>query len=364
MQQTDKKPTPSKKAAGTKRAGKKKSGKPGRKKIIILSVCGCFIALILFFFLPLLTGEAHADTIIRIPREASANMVKDSLSKYLGPDYTRSVLKASRLQGADFSKRHGAYLIPEGTSPLKASRILAQGAQHPLTITINGFRGISTLAERLSRRLDFSADEFVASATDPAVSLPYDLTPGQILSLFIDDSYEVYWSATPKDIIDKVGKHYKEVWNDARREKASALGLTPAEIMTICSIVDEETNKLDEKGAVGRLYINRLKTGMKLQADPTVKYAVGDFTLRRILSKHLAVESPYNTYKVAGLPPGPIRTTSVATIDAVLNSAPHDYLYMCAKEDFSGYHNFSATYSEHLENARRYQKALDERGIK
>ena len=134
--------------------------------------------------------------------------------------------------------------------------------------------------------------------------------------------------------------------------------------MIICSIVDEESNAKSEKGTIGRLYINRLKKGMKLQADPTVRFALNDFTIRRVTRNHLTVDSPYNTYQVEGLPPGPIRTTSVETIDAVLNSQPNDYLYMCAKEDFSGTHNFAADYATHQENARRYQNALNERGIK
>ena len=134
--------------------------------------------------------------------------------------------------------------------------------------------------------------------------------------------------------------------------------------MIVASIVDEETNKADEKGKIGRLYINRLNKGMKLQADPTVKFALGDFSLRRIRKNHLSVNSPYNTYRNTGLPPGPIRTTSVATIDRILDSEPSDHIYMCAKEDFSGYHNFAASYSEHMANARKYQQALNKRGIK
>lgn len=333
-------------------------------KICTLSAAVIVVLFTLIFFLPLFTGEARADTIIRIPRDASSQTVSDSIAKYLGDDYASKVMRAASLQRADFSKRHGAYLIPEGTSPAKAARQLAKGAQEPVTITINGFRVLGNLASRLERRLDFSAEEFLNAAADETILKDYGLDADQTLSLFLDDSYDVYWSSTPEEVLRKVGAHYKEVWNEERVKKASDLGLTPAQVMIICSIVDEETNKLDEKGIVGRLYINRLNRGMKLQADPTVRYAVGDFSIKRVTGAHLKTESPFNTYLVAGLPPGPIRTSSVATIDAVLNSSPHDFLYMCAKEDFSGYHNFASDYSTHLENARRYQKALDEMGIK
>ncbi len=153
-------------------------------------------------------------------------------------------------------------------------------------------------------------------------------------------------------------------WSKERRSKAASLGLTPSQVATIASIVEEETAKADEKPKVARLYLNRLKKGIKLQADPTVKFATGDFTLRRITGKHLAIESPYNTYKVNGLPPGPIRIPAAATIDAVLNAPKHDYIYMCAKEDFSGYHNFASDYATHMANARRYQAELNRRGIR
>lgn len=307
---------------------------------------------------------APEEAVIRIPANATRENVRDSLVKYFGPGYTREVMKMATLRRSDFSERHGAYLITKGLSPLRAERRLSQGAQHPLTLTINGFRTLPTLAERVSRRFDFTPDSLLDALSDPTLLRPYGLTPEQAISLFIDDSYELYWSASPADIINKVGENYKRVWNPERVSKASGLGLTPAEIMTLCSIVDEESNKLDDKDKIGRLYINRIKKGMPLQADPTVRFALNDFTIRRVKGAHLKVESPYNTYRRTGLPPGPIRTTSVATIDAVLNSLPSDHLYMCAKEDFSGYHSFASTYQEHLENARRYQRALDKRGIK
>ncbi len=332
--------------------------------IFILIGALLIISVALIFLLPLLLSGSSQDAVIRIPANASSATVSDSIAKYLGEDYASKVMRVASLRSTDFSKRHGAYLIPAGTSPLRVERKLSQGAQTPLTITINGFRTLPLLAERVARRLDFPADSLLAALADPYTMARYGLKPEQALSLFIDDSYELYWSASPQEVIKKIGENYTKVWNPRRTEKASTLGLTPAEIMTVCSIVDEETNKKDEKGDIGRLYINRLHIGMPLQADPTVKYATGDFSLRRITGEHLKTESPYNTYRHRGLPPGPIRTTSTATIDAVLDSKPTDYLYMCAKEDFSGYHNFASTFQEHSANARRYRQALDKRGIK
>lgn len=322
------------------------------------------ITTFLLMCLPLLINKAAHEALIKIPKNATREMVNDSIAKYLDDDYAASVMRVARLRGSDFGERHGAYLIEHGMSPLQAEHRLSHGAQHPLTVTVNNFRGLDQMAKRIAARLDFTADSLLSFIKDPEMLSQYGLTTEQALSLFPEDSYEVYWTASPQGLVDKIGANYMKIWNDERRAKADSLGLSPAEVMTLCSIVDEETNKLDEKGKIGRLYINRLNKGMKLQADPTVKFALGDFSLRRIRQNHLSVKSPYNTYRNTGLPPGPIRTTSVATIDAILNSEPSDHIYMCAKEDFSGRHNFAATYSEHMANARRYQQALNKRGIK
>lgn len=340
--------------------------KRGSKKpaAIIAAAIAVVIIAILIFTLPLFLTGASADAVIKIPAGASRENVRDSLSKHLGEGYAAKVMRVASLKGTDFSGRHGAYLITEGMSPARAERRLSQGGQHPLTVTINGFRTLQRLADKMSQRLDFSADSLIKAATDPAMLRKYGLSPDQALALFVDDSYEVYWSVSPEALIKKIGDNYEKIWNQERRSKAARLGLTPAEVMTLCSIVDEESNKADEKGKIGRLYINRLKIGMPLQADPTVKFAVGDFSIRRVTKQHLITDSPYNTYRNRGLPPGPIRTTSIATIDRVLDSEPSGYLYMCAKEDFSGYHNFASSLAEHRENARRYQKELDKRGIK
>ena len=342
----------------TSKSRKKSSGKIAIL-ISALSVVAIAIFLVMYF---MLSGMAPSSAVVRIPAGASNAQLKDSISKYLGDGYAKKVSRLVGLRGTDLNARHGAYLIEAGMSPLTAMRRLTSGPQEPLTITINGFRLLPVLEEKLAARFDFTQDSIASALSDPDLLKPYGLSPEQALALFINDSYEFYWDASPENIVKKVGTHYNEIWNSERKTKAEAIGLSPADVMILASIVDEESNKLDEKGTIGRLYINRLNRGMKLEADPTVRYAGGDFTVKRIVHPR-EVESPYNTYLHLGLPPGPIRTTSVETIDAILDSKPHDYIFMCAKEDFSGYHNFAATYAQHQANARRYKRELDRRGI-
>ncbi len=310
----------------------------------------------------LLTGTASA-AVIKIPRQATSSNVCDTLSKYFGPDFAGRATKAFSQLVKNPAERYGAYDIPEGTSPVKAARILARGSQTQLTLTINGVREFLPFADRIAAKFDFSGDDLRKALSDPELMKRYGLTTEQAPSLFLNDSYYLYWTDSPRALIEKVGANYNRVWNAARRAKAESLGLSPAQIMTIASIVDEESNQISEKGRIGRLYINRLNAGMRLQADPTVRFALKDFTIKRIAGSHLQAPGPYNTYRVAGLPPGPIRTTSVATIDAILDSSPSDDLYMCAREDFSGFHNFASDYETHMANARRYQQALDRLGI-
>lgn len=329
----------------------------------LLAAVGAIVVAAITVRCVFLSGSAPSSATIKIPAGATVTNVTDTLTKYLGKGYAGKVMRLAKMRGTDFSTRHGAYLIEAGENPLTAMRRITGGAQQPVTITINGFRLLPVLEEKVAAKFDFSTDSLKNVLADPELLTRYGLTPSDAMALFLNDSYEFYWSTSPEEIVEKIGMHWNEVWNEERRSKASALGLTPAQLTRIASIVDEETNALEEKGTVGRLYINRLDKGMRLQADPTVRYAVGDFTIRRVTGKHLQVDNPYNTYRYAGLPPGPIRTTSVETIDAILNSTPHDYLYMCAKEDFSGRHNFAVTYAEHQANAKKYQEELNRRGV-
>lgn len=314
----------------------------------------------LFPYVMTTTSETH---VIRIPRNATTATLNDTLTKYYGASFASRVTRIATMRRTDLSHRYGSYEIPKGSNAISVGRRLTSGAQTPVTITINGFRSLDNLTDKISRRLDFPADSLKSLLSRPSTLAKYGLTPDQALALFVDDSYQLYWSASPQEVINKIGDNYLHLWTPQRRVKAERLSLSPAEIMTVCSIVDEETNAASEKGTVGQLYINRLKKGMKLQSDPTIRFALNDYTIKRVKGNHLKVDSPYNTYLHTGLPPGPIRTTGATTVDAVLDAPANDWLYMCAKEDFSGTHNFAVTYDEHLKNARRYQEELNRRGI-
>lgn len=335
-----------------------------KRMLYILLGLALLIVFLLVLLYPLVFSRTHHDATIHIPAHATEQSVNDTLTKYYGKSYAANVMRLAKMRHVDFGKRHGAYRIEEGSNVLSTMRKISYGGQTPVRLTVNGFRNLDLLCERIASRLDFTADSLKSYLADPENLRSYGLTPEQALSLFLDDTYEVYWSASPEELINKIGKNYMDYWyqgNNSR--KAAEMGITPADAMIIASIADEETNALSEKGTIARLYLNRLKKNMRLQSDPTVRFALGDFTIRRVKAEHLRVNSPYNTYQHNGLPPGPIRTTSRATLDAFLSSPPNDYLYMCAKEDFSGTHNFAISFAEHSQNARRYRQALNERGI-
>lgn len=258
----------------------------------------------------------------------------------------------------------GRYAIEPHASTLNVFRQLKNGRQQPMMLTIPESRTMDRLAAQLSERLMLDSATIAQALTDPAVTATYGYDTTTIACLFVPNTYEVYWDMSLDRLMSRMQKEHDAFWEGQRSTKAQAIGLTPNEVCTLASIVDEETANNAEKPMVAGMYLNRLKQDMPLQADPTVKFALKQFELRRIYHNMLNYDSPYNTYRYAGLPPGPIKIASVKGIDAVLNRVEHPYLYMCAKEDFSGTHNFASTYQEHLKNAARYSKALNERGIK
>ena len=266
---------------------------------------------------------------------------------------------------SDFHTRAGRYAIQPDDNFITVFRRLRNGQQTPVRLTIPSVRRLSRLAGTLSEKLMLDSAEVADAFADSTFAASYGYTTTTLPALFIPNTYEVYWTITLDALMQRMQRENDNFWkNEGRDEAAQRLGMTHNEVVTLASIVDEETNATSEKPRVAGLYLNRLRLGMPLQADPTVKFAIGDDTLRRILGSHLRIVSPYNTYLNTGLPPGPIRVASISGIDAVLKPERHDYLYFCAKEDFSGTHNFARTFAEHQQNARRYQRALNERGIR
>lgn len=258
----------------------------------------------------------------------------------------------------------GRYAVEPGVNTFNTFRMLRNGQQEPIMLTIPECRTMEQLAARIAPKLMIDSTTIAHALTDQAFcqNLGYDTCT--IASVFLPNTYEVFWNVGIEGLMKRMAREHDKFWNAERLAKADSIGLTPNEVCTLASIIDEETANNDEKPMVAGMYLNRLRIGMLLQADPTVKFALKDFALRRIYNAHLDVDSPYNTYRYKGLPPGPIKIASLSSINAVLNPAKHDYLYMCAKEDFSGTHNFAVTYKEHLRNADRYVKALNQRGIK
>lgn len=258
----------------------------------------------------------------------------------------------------------GAYRFSQSDNCLTVYRRLKSGAQTPVNLTLPSVRTVGKLLKTVSHQLMTDSSNLARLLMDSTYCAQIGYSTETLPCLFIPNTYEVYWTMTPEAFVKRMQKEHDRFWNEERKAKAQSIGLTPEEVATLASIVEEETANNAEKPMVAGLYINRLHADMPLQADPTVKFALQDFGLRRILHAHLETESPYNTYKHTGLPPGPIRIPSIQGIESVLNYTRHDYLYMCAKEDFSGTHNFAATFTQHLANARKYQQELNRRKIK
>lgn len=258
----------------------------------------------------------------------------------------------------------GRYKVVPNMSINTLLNHLRSGNQDPMKVVIGKFRSKEKMAQLLSRKLDFDSADFMKALTDSSLLDTMGLTQETALALFIPNTYEVYWNITPEEFLWRMYKEKESFWNKKnRRDKAEKMNMTELEVVILASIVDEETNKNDEKPLVASVYLNRLRRGYLLQADPTVRFAINDFSIRRVLRKHLRYDNPYNTYIYNGLPPGPICIPSIASIDAVLEDKQTKYMFFCAKEDFSGYHNFAISHAEHVQNARKFQKALNERKI-
>jgi UPF0755 protein len=252
--------------------------------------------------------------------------------------------------------RSGRYCIRDGMSNYGLVRLLLSGMQEPVKFRFEAFRNLNDWALIAEKQLDVKAADIMALLQDKAFCDSLAIDSEQLIAFFIPNTYEVYWNISARGLIRRIKNEYDNFWNATRRQKALQQNLTPIQVSILASIVDGETYRESEKPKIAGLYLNRLKRNMLLQADPTVKFAVGDPTLKRILHQHLEIDSPYNTYKYPGLPPSPIACPSLTALEAVLNPENHDYIYMCAKADNSGYHHFTKNLTDHMRYAREYQQ--------
>lgn len=266
----------------------------------------------------------------------------------------------------DYPKRikPGRYKLEPGMNNRTLINKLGGGFQDPVKLRFENIRLKERFAGHLANHLEPDSLTFINLFNDPEFVETYGFNTDNFFGMFIPNTYEFYWNTSAQGFIDRMKNEYDKFWNAERRGKAEALNLTPQEVSALAAIVKGEAMHVNEMPKIAGLYINRLHKGIKLQADPTVIFANNDFTIRRVLFRHLTHPSPYNTYVHGGLPPGPIMMPSIASIDAVLNHENHNYIYMCAKDDFSGYHNFAVTQAEHNINARKFQQALNERNIR
>ncbi len=299
--------------------------------------------------------------VLYIRPETTVGQVMDSLLTGAGTVRPKSVERTFKKMEVEQKMKPGRYVVDASSTSIYVARMLVFGWQTPQNLTLSGtLRKKERIAQRISSQMMVDSASVANALNDSEFLAGYGFTPENVFALILPDTYQMYWTASVKDIFDRFKKEYDVFWNEERMAKAKAQGLSPMEVSVMASIVSGETLQAFEYPIIAGVYLNRYKTGMKLQADPTIAY-IHDYTLDRILKKHLAVDSPYNTYKYAGLPPAPINVPPKACLEAVLNPAQHKYIFFCASAAFDGTHNFAVTYSEHLKNARAFQRALTAR---
>ena len=342
-----------------------------RKKFVLVfliagSVMG--ISLTFYFYQVFFSAntliESDQPYLLEIPSNSVYKNVVDQLYEEKVINDAVSFAFVAKILGYQEAVKPGLYTIEPKMNNLQLVRMLRSGQQTPVRVTFNTIRTKEDLAEKISANLEVSKEQFLELLQDSVYIRKFGFEEETIMSLFIPNTYEFWWDTSAEELFERMHKEYQSFWTEARSRKAQDLGLSKEEVSTLASIVQAESQKSDERPKIAGVYLNRLRIGMPLQADPTLVFAAGDFSIKRLTAKQMAIDSPYNTYKYAGLPPGPINLPDINSLDAVLNFEKHSYLYFCAKEDFSGYHSFAVGYDEHLNNARRYQRALNAANIR
>jgi len=344
--------------------------KSGIKRILIFTAVGLFIVALIvgwniysMVLVPNIQLQNNATEDLYIPTGAGFSVVLDSLkSRNLLRDVESFEWVADRMNYIERVKP-GKYLLKSGMNNKELVTMLRSGKQVPVKVTFNNLRTLEQFAGRVSKLIEADSASVVSVFQNDSLLQKNNLNIYNSVSILIPNTYEMYWNTSSEKLYERMNKEFHRFWNEKRNTRLKEIQLNQQEVMVIASIVEQETRRDSEKPVVAGVYVNRYKNGWKLEADPTLIFALGDFKIRRVLNEHKEVESLYNTYRNTGLPPGPICIPGIASIDAVLNYVPHEYFYFCAKDDFSGYHAFAKSYEDHLLNAKRFHRALSQRGI-
>ena len=336
------------------------------KKVILLIIAGAVSGAAALFvprYLQEYKKNVAQKTTVYIPLESTYEQMLDSVATAVGD--MNSFSKVAQRASLNEKFKPGRYIFTPSNTNKDIVRTLSMGWENPMMLTLSGnIRGLEKLSGILGKRLAADSAAFIEYLSKEEVCVECGFNKENFIGMFLPNTYEVYWTITPEKFVERMKKEYDKFWNPERAAKAQQIGLTPQEVSVLASIVCEETNYGPEMPRVAGVYMNRLKKGMKLDADPTVKFALGDPTIKRILFRHLRVDSPYNTYKNLGLPPGPITIPSIKGIESVLGYEKHNYLYFCASPAMDGTHRFARTLVEHNRNAREYQAQLNKMKIR
>jgi len=331
--------------------------------IAILAALFVFIKVYQAIFSPSFDAENGDSKVLYIPTGSEYEDVISILEKESMISDKSSFEWIAKKKNYQNNVNPGRYRIPSGINNNDLLNLLRSGKQETIQLSFNNLRTIADLAQRVSDQLEPSYSDFLNYFNDSDVIASKGFSKSTFPAMFIPNTYEFYWDTSPEEFVNRMNREYIAFWSTGREKKAEKLKLTKIEVVTLASIIDQESLYDDENPTIAGVFINRIRQKIPLQSDPTIIFANQDFSIKRVLNKHKLIDSPYNTYKYRGLPPGPISIPSISAIDAVLNYEQHNYLYFCAKPDFSGYHNFASTLSQHNKNARSYQKALDQRKI-
>jgi UPF0755 protein len=323
----------------------------------------CIFILYGYFFRPNVVSGDHSYTFLCIPTGSRFDDVCRILeSKNVLKNKTTFEWVSRRMKYPDKVKP-GRYRIKDGISNYRLVSLLRSGRQEPVRLTFMNIRTLEEFAGKISRQIEADSLSLLSLLRDPFYLKQYDVDPANSFVLFIPNTYEFFWNTSAKGFMSRMAMEKEKFWNSTRMQKCRAAGLSVAQVVTLASIVEKETNKDPEKPVIAGVYLNRLRHGWPLQADPTIIFAWNDYRIKRVTGYHLKIQSPYNTYIYKGLPPGPVCLPSISSIDAVLDFQNHHYYYFCAKYDLSGYHVFAETLEEHNRNAKKYQAAIKKQGI-